>query len=77
MKTFPDTIKIVEIHASRGWEPGFYEIIERRGSEFRVKNLNGGKSEWIYAAHCFFDRDTLRMQKIWLLERANRIGRKK
>jgi hypothetical protein len=76
MKTLSDTIKIVGISASRGWEPGFYEVLERRNDEVKVRNLNGGKAEWIYVAHTFVGPGTMMVQKKWLAERAAKIGKK-
>lgn len=76
MKNLAPNIKIVGINPSRGWEPGLYEVLERRNDEVKVRNLNGGKAEWIYAAHTFVNFDTMKAQKSWLAERAAKIGKK-
>jgi len=76
MKNLAPNIKIVGIIAGRGWEPGYYEVLERRNDEVKVRNLNGGKTDWIYAAHTFVNMGSMMVQKKWLADRAAKIGKK-
>lgn len=69
--------KFVKVNPGRGWAPGLYEVIARRGQShgalltLRLAGTRTG-GEDLYEAHTYVDADCVRASKA----HADQIGRK-
>lgn len=69
--------RFVKVNPDRGWAPGLYEVLNRRGPSHgqtitvRLAGTRGAGQE-LYHAHTFIDADCIRASKQY----ADQIGRK-
>ena len=69
--------RFVKVNADRGWAPGLYEVLARRGQSHGATltvRLAGtrGSGEELYQGHVYTDADCIRADKQY----ADQIGRK-
>lgn len=68
--------KLVKVDPGRGWGPAPYIITVWGVRECRIKPIDGGPESTIYTAHLYRDAECIRREKVWLADRAMKIGRK-